>query len=162
MSDPLNEQSAGGHALLVRFYWGEGQTAAYTTWSEPIVVPPDVTVTYQPEPRIEVTAGKQTGGVKDEPWTVTMPAPCAPLDLLARPSQFATVTCAIFELDPTAATQAVTLLWQGQVTIVTLNPKGKPGASGPRSPEPGCASSTRWAWRARRRAPARSATSGAA
>jgi hypothetical protein len=126
MSDTTNQQSAGGYALLARFAWGNGGDAAYTTWSEPITV---AGITYVPEPRLEAEAAKQTGAVKDEPWTVTMPAGNAPFASLARPSAYPVVTCVLTEIDPTATVQSPVVLWQGQVTQVWYSLRDKPGCA---------------------------------
>jgi hypothetical protein len=127
MADALNQNSTANFAYLLDFLWGESNahTAYYTSWDSPVTVG-SITYGCDPQTRVEVQPGKQTGIVRDEPWMVTLP-PLAPLTSLARPFAFAPVTSRIWEVDPTAGTPAPTLMWQGIISKVIVNPRGKPG-----------------------------------
>lgn len=135
MPDTLNQAPSTNFALLLEFLWGEGGTAhaaRYTNWSDAVVAGGN-TYTTTPggslpniETRIEVQPSKQTGVVKDEPWTLTM-VPVPPLTFLLRNSVWAPVTCTISEVDPTAVTPTPTVLWTGMVSQTWKNPKGSPG-----------------------------------
>ena len=144
MSDTLNQQAAGHHAILVQFAWGS-HTVCYTSWTDDLVI---FGVTYratsmdlaaltalglpfapaQPaiETRVKVEPSKQTGAVSDEPWNVTMPR-VAPLTLLDRDAIFTSTLCIISEVDPTELTNPATVLWEGVVTQTIGDPQETPG-----------------------------------
>jgi hypothetical protein len=122
MTDTLNQNSTANFAYLLDFVWGESgaHTAYYTSWDSPVVVG-SITYGADPQTRLSVDPGKQTGVVKDEPWTLTLP-PLAPLTSLVRPYAFAPVTCRIWEVDPTQSSPAPMLMWEGLVSKVINNP----------------------------------------
>jgi hypothetical protein len=126
MPDTLNQNSTANYAILLDFLWGASNAhmAFYTSWDSPITANGN-TYSAAPQGRVKVVAGKQTGTVRDEPWTVTLP-PLTPLSQLARPYTFAPVTCNIWEMDPVAGSTPV-LMWSGTISKTLLNPSDAPG-----------------------------------
>lgn len=115
---------SNNYCVLVRMTWGASNVATYTSWTSDVVYYGE---TYLSEPSIAVTSNAQTANLKDVPMLVTC-LPRTPLDKMTRIFPHATVTCEIWEGNPT--TESVidfSPLWAGRVTKVTKNASGFKG-----------------------------------